>query len=292
MGDYRIRLNKITAQVCAVAACIILPIIALNAVTLDINADLTQKAISGITNASSLIISDAFDPMTHSHKGDLSAKVVPCLFKVSKIYDKPAILSDNLMGVAAGVGAGYALSDRWIWYGIFASINTGGDVYARHFKFYKINLDYNLYSFFSGFGFDVAHYKDLSIPIYIGISVQGYDTAIRLKPLPFSYDILSNKLEGIGANTTKGSGALFGYSASVAISYLLLKRYKVSPYFLFYRTINKPYLSSRFTFRLDTPFPGFYRQNTRLKMQIITAYMLGLSVSAIASKNWSVSVSR
>jgi hypothetical protein len=165
----------------------------------------TEAAVQGIINVTSSIISDSFTPMTHYDEGDWNVTLVPAYFKVSRVFDDPDLRGDDLKGWALGFGGGYALSDRWLLYGIFAAMRIEGEVYDRDYADFRVDTTYTLYSLNAGFGFDIiGGDSKWSIPLFFGISMERYSADIGLPP------ITAQKRQSAGAD-----GEFYGYSYSI-----------------------------------------------------------------------------
>jgi len=149
----------------------------------QLQENMTKKAINGIANVASSIISDSFTPMTHYTPGDFTVTLVPSYFDISRIYDDPELSGQNLKGGAVGFGCGYALNKRVMFYSIFSSLFSTGSIKGEFIESSPsttVDTKYSLYSFNSGAGFDILESNKWSIPVCAGISIQRYSADLNL----------------------------------------------------------------------------------------------------------------
>ncbi len=103
---------------------------ALAAQTIVFDTSLSEKAVKGIVNVTSSIISDSFTPMTHYDRGDWIVTAVPAYFEIDRVFDDPDLRGNDLKGWAAGIGGGYAISDRLMAYCVITAMNIDGTIEA------------------------------------------------------------------------------------------------------------------------------------------------------------------
>jgi hypothetical protein len=238
--------------------------------------DPTEAAVQGIINVTSSIISDSFTPMTHYDDGDWNVTLVPAYFKVSRVFDDPDLRGDDLKGWALGIGGGYALSDRWLLYGIFAAMRIEGEVYDRDYADFRVDTTYTLYSLNAGFGFDIiGGDSKWSIPLFFGISIERYSADIGVPPIT-------------GPPVTEvdvsGEGMIYGLSGGFAVSREFFGKFRITPYFLMLRSINQPELTANFTSLIISEEMDF-------KLDPVSASMLGLNITYVTDRSFSISIS-
>ena len=254
------------------------------------SSDATEKAVHGISNFASSIISDSFVPMTHYKKGEWTATLVPAYARVSQAYDDPKIESDDMSVYSFGCGAGYAVSNSVMIFGVISAMKArgvlSGEFYGEALPVAGVvecDTDYGLVSLNTGIGYDLcAGSKKWSLPVYAGIFLQR-----------FSLDaVLPEVDEGtytIQADIT-GSGALFGVNAGIALSRMILDTVRITPYFLWMRSFNRPKLDGKVVVTPDLmPIPLTHTQT--FDTEPVQAQMFGLNCSIMTSDRWSFSVS-
>lgn len=238
--------------------------------------DPTEAAVQGIINVTSSIISDSFTPMTHYSEGDWSMTLVPAYFTVSRVFDDPDLRGDDLQGWALGFGGGYALSDRWLLYGIFATMRIEGEVYDKDYADFRVDTTYTLYSLNAGFGFDIiGGDSKWSIPLFLGISIERYTADIDVPPITGPPIIEVD---------VSGDGMIYGLSGGVAVSREFFRKVRITPYFLMLRSINQPEMTADFTAFLISEEMDF-------KLDPVAASMLGLNITYVTDSSFSISIS-
>lgn len=238
--------------------------------------DPAEAAVQGIINVTSSIISDSFTPMTHYSEGDWNMTLVPAYFTVSRVFDDPDLRGDDLKGWELGFGGGYALSDRWLLYGIFAAMRIEGEVYDNDYADFRADTTYTLYSLNAGFGYDIINGDSKwSLPLFFGISIERYSADIGLPPITFP---IYTEVD------VSGEGMIYGLSGGVAVSREFLGAVRITPYFLMLRSINQPELTANFT---ALPIP--YEIN--FKLDPVNASMFGLNVTYVTDSSFSISIS-
>jgi len=249
-----------------------------NAYAQSFDKDVTARAVDGIVNVTSSIISDSFTPMTHFSKGNWTVSVVPAYFDISRVFDDPDVRGHDLRGFSLGLGGGYAVTDRWMAYGIAAFLKTEGTLTGKFYDSgtdYRVKADYSLYSFHGGMGYDIIEDSKWSMPVFGGLSLQGYSADIAFP----------ESVPGTDA-TVSGSGVIAGINIGIALSRTIFDYFRITPYFLFIQSFNHPELEADLTFPLP---PGSATQT--VSMKTITAGMLGLNCSIIPSDSFSVNFS-
>ncbi|HPA73343.1 MAG TPA: hypothetical protein PKY31_13800, partial [Spirochaetota bacterium] len=247
-----------------------------------------EKAVNGLKAVSSSVVSDTFTPMTHYRAGEWSVTAVPAYIIVDRACDDPELEGDDLAGYAGGAGAGYAFTERIMVYVIYAGMRFDGGLRGNGYAGlplaeYAMDVDYSLHSLFAGAGIDlVGDNGSWSVPLFIGASLQRYDVAVDF---PLSYNIVPFPAYSHEARVT-GSGFLYGVTAAVAVS-RNLGCVRVTPYFLYMRSLNKPELEAtvHITQPPEAPFTRDVNAGT------VTASMPGLRISCAAGSGWSFFVS-
>jgi len=249
------------------------------------DSSVAEKGVDGIANVASSIIADSFVPMTHYNQGELTATLVPAYFDIQKAYDDPEVEGEELTGYSVGLGAGYALTDRWMLYGILAHMRIKGDMKGDFYpevatsEEVTVGTDYSLTALYGGAGFDLlGDNSTFSIPVYAGLFVQRYDVSLSLPEEPISS--IKPKADG--------SGFLTGGSISIAISMKIMEMFKVTPYYLYSRSFNKPEVEAT----VDTPLPPpFNNVSQTMKMDPVSAGMAGLALTWMTTDSFSISIS-
>ncbi len=255
----------------------------------NIGSVMTEDAVQGIINVTSSIISDSFTPMTHYNKEDWSITFVPAYFKVNKLFDDRSLQGDNLKGFALGFGGGYALNDRLLAYGILTHLDIDGKAYSRELPDYVTDTKYSLSTLTAGLGFDIIEHKKWSIPLYLGVCLQRYNAEII--PPPFSYTLSSpfpSQTVAVQVDVT-GSGMIYGLTAAIAVSRDFFDLLRVTPYFLFLRSMNKPELIAES--KAQVSILGQVTGEYTLNISNINGSMIGLNLTLLSSDALSFSIS-
>jgi len=246
--------------------------------------DPATYAVKGIASVAASIVADSFVPMTHYRSGDWTVTGVPAWFRVDRPFDDPKLEGDDLTGTAGALGGGYATGNRLMAYGIVAYMTMNGALkgrlYGDPYDTVKADTEYSLFSRNAGIGYDLIPGEGrLSIPVFAGAFVQRYDAEVKLPTV----NILGNDVRArIG-----GSGMLTGVTLGMAASYNVFRFLRITPYFLFSRSLNRPELNARISNTL--PFPMVTRQS--IAMDPISAAMPGLCITLISSKSLSARLS-
>jgi hypothetical protein len=245
------------------------------------DSSVAEKGVDGIANVASSIIADSFVPMTHYNHEDLVITLVPAYFDIQKAYDDPEVGGKDLTGYSAALGAGYALSDRCMAYGVLAHMNIKGDMEGKFYpelsnEKYRLKTDYSLTALYGGMGFDLlGDNSTLSIPIYAGVFVERYDVSLSL-PEESGYRV-----------TADDTGYLYGGSLAVALSWKIMEMFKLTPYYLYSISFNKPEITAKAS--TSVPFP--YTKSQTMTMDRVNAGMAGLALTWMTTDAFSVSVS-
>ncbi len=267
----------------ALAACILVAstgTMAMGQIAWD--SGLSGKAMKGVMNVTSSIISDSFVPMTHYSAGELNLVAVPAYFTISRAFDDPDLRGDDLKGWAAALGAGYALDDRLMVYGIVSALHIGGTIEARDYNNYTFDVDYTLLAANAGAGYDlIPGGSTWSIPVFAGVSLQRYRADITLSPLNNGYADPLNV-------TIDGEGFLYAVTAGCAVSKTLFDLIRVTPYFLYIYGINRPEMTAHAS-QYIAPFT--YNADYTLTVDRVNRGMVGLALTLLSSRHWSISVS-
>jgi len=251
------------------------------------SSDATEKAVKSIEDISASIISDSFSPMTHYSGGEATCSVTPSYFTVDRIMEDPDVDCKDFSGGALGAGGGYALTDDFMAYVILAGMKMSGDMeyaaYGDVFPVIKSSGDYSLVSLFGGGGYDLLNNDIFSIPVYFGAQVQYYSVDIKSDPVTWTfgptYDVDMK---------TSGSGMLYGVSGGAAVSVKILKKLKITPYFLYIHNFNSTDLDSEASLEISGVPIG--SQKFSLDVDPVSAYMTGLNIGYIGDSGFSFSV--
>ncbi|MFW5770054.1 MAG: outer membrane protein [Spirochaetota bacterium] len=248
------------------------------------DSSVAEKGVNGIANVASSIIADSFVPMTHYNQGELTATLVPAYFDIQKAYDDPDVEGKDLTGYSLGLGAGYALTDRWMLYGILAHMRIKGDMTGNFYpeaapsEEVTVGTDYSLTALYGGAGFDLlGDNSNFSIPVYAGLFVERYNASLSLPEEPVSASLKPK---------ADGSGFLTGGSIAIAFSMKIMEMFKVTPYYLYSRSFNKPEINAK----VDLPFP-FGTVSQTMKMDPVSVGMAGLALTWMTTDAFSISIS-
>jgi hypothetical protein len=249
------------------------------------DSDNTEKVIKGVENATASIINDSFVPMTHYTDKNWTVRVVPAVFRVDRAYDDPEIEGDDFYGWGSGIGAGYALTDRLMVYGIYDYTDLEGDlkgkIYGDEYQALKTGVKYTSNYFTTGVGYDIIKGKSRwSIPLYVGLFAQFYDAELDLPK--YTNALPAYTIDG----TVSGSGGLYGVAGGIALSYRLLDQMKIAPYYLMGVSFNE----AEFDAEIDHSLSASQIEED-LKTGGISTSMLGLNISYDTGKSLTFSLS-
>jgi hypothetical protein len=249
----------------------------------DYDTDIAEKCVDGLVAVGTSIVSDSLSPMTFYHKGDLMLVGVPGWFWVPRAYDDGDVVinGEDLMGLAGGIGGGYALTDRWLVFGVLSGMTLSGRMEEAD-SGYSGDVAYGLLNLTAGAGFDILRTEHVSWPVYAGITAQYYN-------VEFGFDTLSEAGGTVDA-TVYGSGFLIGGLAGTAATVRFLKRFSVTPYLLFAFTFSPPAATAEWDWTTTVPFPASGSDSAGLGMEPVTALLLGFNLGFAPSREWAVSL--
>jgi hypothetical protein len=253
----------------------------------SLKKETTEKTIDGMMNVSSSLIKDSFIPITFWQEKNYSITFVPAYFQINRIYDDPEVKGKDLKNWAAGLGGGYAFSEKLLFYGILAFQNIKGTLSGKMYEdpLPVIDVDTNYRSFFfsPGAGYKLFSSKWISLPLYFGPFIMHYKLDVEMPR------------ESSGGNSLEvsasGSEMVYGFSGGFAISFMILDKLKVTPYYLYMRSFNKPHADADITFTTSFPTTTTTKHTESLDTENLNSSMIGLSATMISSKNISVSAS-
>ena len=257
-----------------------------------------EKVITGIGNVASSIVSDSFSPLTHYKKDDFMVSITPAYFQVEKAYDSPEITSDDMNGFSLGFGAGYAITDDILLYGIFAGMDVDGKLTAKIDEGgifssivgnATINADFQFYSLYFGAGYDFfPNESKWSIILFGGISFQQYMVDANYSyTTPTGTPVLEYNIDA----KISGSDQLYGATMSLVASREIFDLVRISPYFLYNRSINKPTITLDMVETETAPTSGTRKEIRDVDLENVSLSMFGLDVSVLASDNLSFALS-
>lgn len=249
--------------------------------SLMFDTGLSEKAIKGICNISSSLIADSLTPMTHYETGNWIVSLVPAYFSVSRAFDEPDLRGDDLRGWAAGIGGGYAITERLMAYAIFSALKINGVIEARDYNNYTFDTEFGLYALHAGLGYDCVPGRNTwSVPLYFGVSVQRYSADIDLSPIPGAYaDPMEVELSG--------DGMLYACTAGFAVSKEFFEKVRITPYFLYLYSFNRTDITAHAS--QNVPLTGTVTRDFDLPLERINAKMIGLTITLLSKRSWSLS---
>ena len=259
--------------------------------------EVTGKTVDGLMNVSSSIVKDSFVPMTHWQEKEFLVTAVPAWFKINKAYDDPEVKGKDLTGWSAALGGGYALNKRLLVYGILAGQSIKGNLYGKMYRdpvpAVKAEMNYKTFFLAPGAGFELLPGKWLSIPVFLGPFIQHYKLNVDL-PDETYYDTTTSTDTSIKISAS-GSGILYGVTGGFAVSARILDTLKITPYYLYMRSFNKPEAEADIeaTASVTFPIPTTYTDSATesLETENLNASMIGLTATLASSSNLSFSVS-
>lgn len=248
----------------------------------SIDLEPSAKAVDGITNIAASIVADSFVPMTHYNKDNYIVSIVPAYFTVQKAYDDPEINGKDLKGYGAGLGFGYATSDRMLVYVIAAYMHFDGKLSSAFYKGldsneYQMKVDYSVMALYTGMGYDLVESNEYSLPLFTGIFIQKYNGKGSLP------EISNTRL------SVDSSSSLFGISFGIAPSYTYHEMVTITPYYLFSYSLNKPDATAKITNTTNPMLPISIEYD--LSTENVKASLLGLALTWKSSKSVSLSLS-
>lgn len=203
-----------------------------------IEKEVVEQTIAGIEAVAKNAIAAAFIPMTDYDKGDLLFIGSPGYLRVREVYQNPPITGDPLNGGTLGMGAGYAVSDRFMIYNILTGLYLKGALEADFFSDGPVSADVtgSFLSLFSGVGFEAVQSKYLSLPLFLGFNGGFFSTSV-IYPGPSAGGL------SVAAKTS-GRGFLGGISGGLAAK-IKYKGFSVTPYYLYMANFNGANLETR-----------------------------------------------
>ncbi len=252
----------------------------------SLEKETTGKTVDGLMNVSSSLIKDSFIPMTFWQEKEYLITFVPAYFQINQVYDDPEVRGEDLKGWAAGLGGGYAFNERLLFYGILAVQNFKGNISGKMYQdplpVIEADISYRSVFFSPGAGYEILSNKWFSLPLYLGPFILHYNLDVEMPRESY----LSNSFEA----KASGSGILYGLSGGFAVSFKILDKLKITPYYLYIRSLNKPEADADMTFTPPFPFSATTATES-LDTESINASMVGLSVTLVTTKNLSFSAS-
>jgi hypothetical protein len=256
----------------------------LTAQNINFDTGLSEKAIKGISNISSSLIADSLTPMTHYATGNWTISLIPAYFSVDRAFDDPDLRGDDLRGWAAGLGGGYAINDSLMAYAIFSVLKLDGTIEARDYNNYTFDTEFSLYTVNAGLGYDLVSGRSTwSVPLYLGTSIQRYSADIDLSPVPGDYANYPLNVE------LSGDGFIYALTAGFAVSKEFFGKVRLTPYFLYLYSFNSADITARAA--QTGPLPGTISQDFDLSLGRINAKMIGLTITLLSKRSWSISAS-
>jgi hypothetical protein len=252
----------------------------------SLEKEVTGKTVDGLMNVTSSLVKDSFIPMTFWQEKEYLMTFAPAYFQIPRVYDDPEVKGEELTGWAAGLGGGYAFDENLLFYGIAAFQNINGTFSGKFYEdplpLIEADMNYRSIFFSPGAGYEVFSNKWLSLPLYFGPFLLYYSLDIDMPQ------------ESSGGNSfevsASGSGIMYGVSGGFAVSFMIYKKLKVTPYYLYLRSFNKPEADADITFTTSL-LPTTTTGTESLECENLNASMIGLSVTLISTKNLSFSAS-
>jgi len=246
------------------------------------------EAVYGIASVAEMIISDSFTPMTDFDREDLSFIGSASLFKIEQAHEDPLVEGEDFGGWAVGAGAGWAVRDRWLIYGILSAMNMNGDLVLQPYEALEDRLTsetgFTFLSLNGGLGYEVFENDWLSVPVYFGPHLQYY--SVEIVPEQTSELILAQTYTF--DSTVTGSGFLFGFSGGTAAKIEILNRWAFTPYILGLANISSPKADAEVG-ASGGALPLPLSLSTGVEGDPFSAVMFGLDVGYHAGNGWSFS---
>jgi hypothetical protein len=247
-----------------------------------------KKVVDGITSVAEMLISDSFSPMSRYETGDFRGTVSASLFDIVGLHDERRVKTNKIRGWTLGGGGGYALTDRWLVYGILAGMSVEGEVEMDSYEAVdrrgKADTAYSLISLHGGLGYQMVNTSWVSVPLFLGPQIQYY-----------GFDIIpETQSTTIGATTAEfsseiaGNGLLYGVSGGAAASFSIFGRAVITPYVLGLAVLNKADYEGEVTATTSLPSERFSRTE-EFSVGPIYATMFGLDVGYNDPGGWGVS---
>ncbi len=198
-------------------------------------------SLDSIINLNQSHVNDIYTPLTHFGKGDTALTFSPVYFNVAVVVDssKAKITGDGLSGYGGGLTFSSAFTDRFFFDLNYAYSTVSGDMlvsfpdYGINNDVYVITVKNKAHYGKAGLGFDIIKSKSWSMPVIVGGYLKYLDADVVTKQYKSSgYTVNEDLMNG------KGSGTVWGASATVVLSYKL-DGMKISPYVTFIKDFNE-----------------------------------------------------
>ncbi|MBN2040058.1 MAG: autotransporter outer membrane beta-barrel domain-containing protein [Spirochaetes bacterium] len=256
--------------------------------------EITGRIVDGLMNISASTVKDSFVPMTHWRENEYLLTIVPAYCSINKAYDDPEVKGKDLKGWSAALGGGYALNKRLLLYGIAAGQSIKGNLYGKMYKdpipAVEAEMGYRSLFLSPGAGFEFLPGKWLSIPVFFGPFIQHYKINTDS-----SYSETVSYTETSIHVSTAGSGILYGVTGGFAASAKILNKLKITPYYLYMKSFNKPEADADIdvttSVTLPTSITDTESSTESLATEYINASMIGLSATLVSTNNLSFSAS-
>lgn len=213
--------------------------------------------VEGILNANSLIAFDAPLPMTRYERGNWQVAVKPTYLKVNELFHRRGGIhkGEDMKGWGGSAALSYALTDRWLVYGILTGAqlsgkSSGKDVSspfmpsnwtADDIPNYQNQIEgtVSVYNLNSGIGFNMIGNSAgrWSIPLFLGFFVQ--QVKADLKAGAASTIDLTYYPNGLPPVDYTGNNTQPGASVGLAAACNVTKRIQVTPYFMAAKVFSK-----------------------------------------------------
>lgn len=187
-------------------------------------------AFESVEQAARDMIDTAFTPFTGYKKGELLAIGALGGLEVERIHETPDIDAEDFYGVAAGIGAGYALTDRLMAYGILTGVRLDGKTEGPFFQSpLEADFTFSGLGLFAGLGIEAVSTPRFSLPLYAGFNGCFYSGTLQTEEESLYTQTFSMKAES--------SGFLPGFSGGAAAQ-VTLGRFNGSLYYLYVRNFS------------------------------------------------------
>jgi len=255
----------------------------------DMNAsEAAGEAVDGIASVAEMIISDSFTPMTEYDRGDLSWTGSAALFKIEQAHEEPLVEGRDFGGWSAGMGAGHAVRDRWLLYGILSGMHMDGTLFMQPYESVtdKVETDtrFSFLSLNGGLGYEVFENSWLSLPVFFGPHLQYYSVSLS----PDDAAFVDGPDTYTFTSSITGNGLLFGFSGGAAAYIKVLGRFAFTPYVIGMANLTGPDIQAEITATgAALPFPFTYTSS--VQTDPLCAVMFGLDVGYRSRSGWTYS---
>ena len=199
-----------------------------------------EAFIEGVENIAVSVIQSAFTPMSDYEEGDLLFIASPGYFTFDQVYKDPEVSTDDGSGYTFGAGAGYAVSDRVLLYGILSGLSLNGTLDSEFYGSGEGNVSADLsflyFSLFTGAGYEVLESRYLNIPVFAGLNCGYYSLQADMDPYIAGPVTTTVSLDG--------SGMLAGVSGGIAAD-IHIGGVSLVPYYLYMMNFNGTELDAR-----------------------------------------------